>query len=148
MLGTLVNKPFYPPGSKEKALYWIEELGLLAFCNKPFASLSGGLAQRALLARALVSDPEILLLDEPTANVDPSSKEMIFHKLRAFRGKKTILVVTHDLKTIAEGVDQILCVERKITSYLPHEVCHHFSMGLYHPPLLQPTTNKEDVYVP
>ncbi|MDE3055656.1 MAG: ATP-binding cassette domain-containing protein [Verrucomicrobiota bacterium] len=133
MLGTLWNRPFYPPKAKEAALYWIEELGLTLHRNKPFASLSGGLAQRALLARALVSHPELLLLDEPTANVDPHSKELLLAKLRSFRGKKTILLVTHDLSSIAEGIDQIFCVEKTITPYRPEELCQHVALGLYPP---------------
>jgi zinc transport system ATP-binding protein len=136
MLGCASNSFCSPPNAKEMALEMIEELGLTPHKSKSFASLSGGLAQKALLARALLSDPDLLLLDEPTANVDPASRTAISEKLEALKRKKTILLVTHDLRTIIENVDRILCVQTQITSYLPREVCEHFALGLYHAPLL------------
>ena len=143
MLGALWNRPSYPSGTKEAALYWIEELGLTLHRNHSFASLSGGLAQRALLARALISNPDLLLLDEPTASVDPRSKEFILEKLHSFRKKKTVLLVTHDLSMITEKVDKVFCIQKTITFYHPQDVCQHFAMGLYHAPLL----SREEVHV-
>jgi zinc transport system ATP-binding protein len=115
---------------------WLDRLGLTAHRKKRFGALSGGLAQRALLARALISDPDLILLDEPTANIDPPSTASIYDLLESLKGSKTILLVTHDIKTIVEKVDQILCVQGTIQCYLPGEVCEHFAMGLYHTPLL------------
>ncbi len=129
------------PSKKANVSEWMEKLGLLDHRNKRFGALSGGLAQRALLARALVSDPEILLLDEPTASIDPPSAIAILDLLESLKKKKTILLVTHDVKTIIERVDQILCVQGAIHTYLPGEVCEHFAMGLYHTPLLDLPTN-------
>ncbi len=136
MLGGMKNSFFDPPNTKETALFWIEELGLEAYKSKAFSALSGGLQQKALLARALVSDPEFLLLDEPTANIDPVSRMFIIDKLETFKGNKTILLVSHDLQTTIEKVDKILCVQSQITTYLPQEICEHFALGLYHTPLL------------
>lgn len=115
---------------------WLTKLGLAQHRKKRFGALSGGLAQRALLARALISDPDLILLDEPTANIDPPSTAAIYDMLESLKGSKTILLVTHDVKTIVEKVDQILCVQGAIQSYLPGEICEHFAMGLYHTPLL------------
>ena len=129
------------PKKREFVSEWMERLGLLPHRKKRFGALSGGLAQRALLARALVSDPEILLLDEPTASIDPPSAIAILDLLESLKGSKTILLVTHDVKTIIERVDLILCVQGGISAYLPGEVCEHFAMGLYHTPLLDLPTN-------
>jgi zinc transport system ATP-binding protein len=123
----------YPKAVLRKAEDLMEELGLLAHRKKTFGSLSGGLAQRALLARALISEPEILLLDEPTANVDPISSQIILKKLFRMKGEKTILFVTHQLKMIAKDVDRVLCVQSQVFDYEPQSVCEHFAMGLYHP---------------
>ena len=126
----------YPASIKEKANALIERLGLTQHRKKMFGLLSGGLAQRALLARALLSEPDILLLDEPTANIDPASTKVIFEILEELKGKKTIILVTHDLKTIIERVGRVVCVQGKVSSFLPKDVCEHFALGLYHTPLM------------
>ena len=141
LLGALAKTTWwgsYPSGIKEKANALIDQLGLTPHKNKVFGSLSGGLAQRALLARALLSDPDLLLLDEPTSNIDAASTHLIFELLEGLKGKKTILLVTHDLKTIIERVDRVLCVQGEVNSFLPKDVCEHFALGLYHTPLLNP----------
>lgn len=142
LLGALREASFfgiYPKQIKDKAFDLIDELGLKSHAHKPFGSLSGGLAQRALLARALISDPDLLLLDEPTANIDAPSIAAIMHRLELLKQKKTILLVTHDLRTIAERVDRVLCIQKQITVYRPEEICEHFAFGLYHSPLITPT---------
>ncbi len=139
LLGSLSKTSFwggYPAEIKEKALHLIEKMGLTPHKNKVFGSLSGGLAQRALLARALLSDPDLILLDEPTANIDPPSSSVIFEWLSSLKGQKTILLVTHDLRTIIERVDRVLCVQGQVSSFLPKDVCEHFALGLYHTPLI------------
>lgn len=130
-LGCLSN-----PALRSHANVWMEKLGLTAHRNKRLGELSGGLAQKALLARALISKPDLLLLDEPTANIDPPSAIAILELLASLQGSTTILLVTHDVKTIVERVDLILCVQGEIHSYLPGQVCEHFALGLYHTPLL------------
>lgn len=124
-------------GGKGSADEWIEKLGLCEHRKKRFGALSGGLAQRALMARALISNPKLLLLDESTANIDPHSAETILEILSSLKKKATILFVTHDLTTIVEKVDQILCVHGYIELHNPKEICEHFAMGLYHTPLLK-----------
>lgn len=115
---------------------WIERLGLTPHRKKRFGALSGGLAQRALVARALVSNPKLLLLDESIANIDPVSAKAILDILTELKGSTTILFVTHDLNAIVERVQTILCVHRSIECHSPTEICEHFAMGLYHTPLL------------
>lgn len=139
LLGALSKTTFWkgPPATvKERAAALIEQLGLTPHQNKPFGALSGGLAQRALFARALISDPDLLLLDEPTSNSDAASSTMIFSMLEELKKKKTVLLVTHDLKTIIERVDRVLCVQGEVSSFLPKDICEHFALGLYHTPLL------------
>lgn len=141
LLGALSKTLFYSSEIKKRAEDLIDELGLASYKNRPFSSLSGGFAQKALLARALLSDPDLLLLDEPLANIDSYSSKAIMTKLEALKGKKTILLVTHDLKTIVERVDRILCVQTQVSSLLPQEVCEHFALGLYHTPLIHLPSN-------
>jgi len=145
LLGALSQCGFwgYPKGVLARAEALMEQLGLRDYRSKPFSSLSGGLAQRALLARALLGDPDLLLLDEATANIDLPSTKIIFELLRSLRGKKTILLVTHDLRAIIEWVDRVLCVQGEVSSFLPKEVCEHFALGLYHTPLLRLRSEKK-----
>ncbi|MGD2169893.1 MAG: ABC transporter ATP-binding protein [Chlamydiota bacterium] len=115
----------------------IQLMRLDDFRKTPFGKLSGGLAQRTLIARALASDPLFLFFDEPTANVDTKTKDIIFQALHDFKGKKTILHVTHDLNLVIKEVQLVVAVEKKVTTYLPKDVCEHFALGLYHPPLIK-----------
>lgn len=110
---------------------------LESFAHVPFGNLSGGQAQRALIARALASEPKILLLDEPTANVDAKAESYIYSLLKGLEGKMTVLMVTHDLNAVIEQVQRVLCVQKSVVELLPEQVCEHFVFGLYHKPLLK-----------
>lgn len=110
-------------------------VGLLDFKDAPFGKLSGGQAQRVLIARALVSNPKLLLLDEPTASVDSNAEAEIYAILKKLHGSITILMVTHDLKAAVDQVERVLCIQRHAIALEPKDVCEHFAIGLYHPPL-------------
>ena len=120
-----------PKSWKEKGRDLLTQMGLATHEKKRFGELSGGLAQRTLIARALLSKPSLLLLDEPTANVDPQAEEEILELLFKLKGKTTLLLITHNLETVTHHADHLFCIHRKATPYLPHEVCNHLSLGLY-----------------
>ena len=92
------------------------EAGDLAM--QPIGALSGGQLQRVLLARALVSEPEILILDEPTANIDQRLEGEIFELLAELKERLTIVVVSHDIGFISSYVSRVACLNRTL-------VCHH-----------------------
>jgi zinc transport system ATP-binding protein len=115
----------------------LKKTGLDHLAKCPFGTLSGGQAQRVLIARALVSQPELLLLDEPTASVDSRAEADIYAILNQLKGQMTILMVTHDLRAAIDQVERVLCVQGGVISLKPEEVCKHFAFGLYHMPLLQ-----------
>ena len=85
--------------------------------NRLLSTLSGGQLQRVLIARALVSRPEILILDEPTSNIDSRVEEDIFDLLKKLNERSTILVVSHDIGFISEYVTRVACLNRTL-------VCH------------------------
>jgi len=114
----------------------LEKMNLTDFAHTPFGSLSGGQVQKALIARALVSKPEILLLDEPTANVDKQAEEEIYRILASLQGSITVLMVTHQLEKSIRHMQRFFCIQQQVKSLAPKEVCKHFSMGIYHDPLL------------
>lgn len=120
----------------EKAKEALRTVRLEHLASQPFGTLSMGQAQRVLIARALASDPEILVLDEPTASVDPHSAFEIYELLKNLKRSITILMVTHDLKTVLRETDRVLTVHQRVQSMLPAEVCEHFAYGLYHTPMI------------
>lgn len=141
LTGRLVHLPWYGLHSAEDlrlARAALEMVELEAFANRPFGSLSGGQAQRVLIARALVSQPKLLLLDEPTSSVDVEAQAAIYNILMRLRGSMTLVMVTHDLGTVIECVDRVLCVQGIVMPLQPEEVCKHFAVGLYHTPLIMP----------
>jgi len=94
----------------------LKELEIFNLKAKPFSELSGGQQQRVLLARALVSSPEILIFDEPSTALDPNSRVRFFNliqQLNKERGVTTILV-THDTDHICKHAGKILYVDHKI----------------------------------
>lgn len=121
---------------KEIAKRSLERVGLEDRAESPFGLLSGGQIQRTLIARALASEPDILLLDEAMAGVDPSAFKEILNFLLTMKGEITILLVTHELMAVAPQMDRLLCINRSLTPYTQNEVCGHYAMGLYHPPLM------------
>lgn len=140
LMGRLARLPWYGRYSRDdhaQAMEMLEKVGVANFAHHQFGSLSGGQRQRALIARALVSDPKILLLDEPTASVDPEAAHEIDSLILTLKGDKTILRVTHHLRSVVEGIDSILCVEKAVSRLSPQKVCEHFAIGLYHSPLLK-----------
>lgn len=94
------------------------EVEACSLAKRQIGSLSGGQLQRVLLARALVSQPEILILDEPTANIDQRLESEIFDLLKKLNQRMTILVVSHDIAFISDYVSRVACINQTL-------VCHH-----------------------
>lgn len=138
--GRLSRLPWYgmfSKADKEAALAALECVGMADFRNRSFGNLSGGQAQRALIARALASEPHLLLLDEPTASVDAQAESDIYAILKDLQGKITIIMVTHNLQAAIELVERVICVQQTAVVLRPQEVCEHFAFGLYHAPLIK-----------
>lgn len=137
LAGRLKKSPWYGPYTKEDrrlARECLQEMGIEALRHDPFSSLSGGQQQRVLIARALVSKPAILLLDEPTASIDTLTEVEILKMLQKLKNRMTILMVTHELKMAVERVDRLFCVQKTLFPISHAKVCEHYALGLYHPP--------------
>ncbi|MCF7852544.1 MAG: ATP-binding cassette domain-containing protein [Simkaniaceae bacterium] len=123
---------------KEEAQKLAEEalnkVGLLEKKDELFGQLSGGQARRALIARALVSSPSLLLLDEPTANIDVEAESAICDLIVSLKKQMTILMVTHELPGIIPHVDRVLCIQNTLSILSPESVCKHTAIGIYHTP--------------
>lgn len=94
----------------------LEQVELLEWKHQNIGKLSGGQRQRVLLARSLVSQPQLLLLDEPTVGIDVEAKKNFYQLITHFNQKLglTILFVTHDLEIVPQIADQIICLNRDI----------------------------------
>ena len=117
LMGRLDRLPWWGRYSREDlaaAGEILRRVGLVDIEERPFASLSGGQKQRVLIARALFTEPRILLLDEPTANVDLTVEERFVELLEELRARVTIVLVTHDLGLVERLTDQVICVNRRV----------------------------------
>ncbi len=104
----------YDELDRQKAKEALLTVGIADLRKRPIGSLSGGQQQRAFIARALVRDPSLLLLDEPMANVDSGTREEIYELLRELSRRMAIMMVTHDLSAISTYVDKIACLNRRL----------------------------------
>jgi len=92
----------------------LDQVGLRDFGDRPLADLSGGQRQRIYIARALASQPQILLLDEPTANVDSKAQRSIYELLGEINQTMTIIMISHDLGAISRYVKTVGCLNRRL----------------------------------
>ena len=107
----------YSKKDKDIALSVLSLLSLENLINNNFSLLSGGQRQRVLIARALASEPDLLLLDEPTINIDPGVEEDFFEILGKLSRRVTILTVSHDLGFVSKRFKNVLCVNRTLIKH-------------------------------
>jgi ABC-type Mn2+/Zn2+ transport system ATPase subunit len=124
LMGTLSRVPWWRPVGREErraALAALGRVGLAALAGEQFGELSGGQRQRVLVARALVQDAPVLLLDEPFSGVDQTSAELLEQLLGDLaREGRALLVATHDLEQ-ARRFDRVLCLNRRQIAFGPPE---------------------------
>jgi len=93
----------------------LERMGILEFADRQISQLSGGQQQRVFLARALVQDADLYLMDEPFSAVDASTEQSVVEILRAIQAAgKTAIVIHHDLQTVREYFDRVLLLNRRL----------------------------------
>ena len=100
---------------REAARVALARVGLADLADRQIGRLSGGQRQRVLVARALASEPELLILDEPTTGVDVGTTESLFETLGGFhRAGMTVVVVSHDVGVVARHVGRVACMNRRL----------------------------------
>jgi len=121
----------YKAVDREVALASLEEVGLGDQARRAFADLSGGERQRVLIARALATRPRMLLLDEPTANVDAAVESRLSTLLRSLAARMTLMLITHDLGFVSESITHVVCVNRNVRIHPTAEVTPEMISMLY-----------------
>ena len=120
LMGVLSRAPWWRrPGARERAFARdaLARVGLADLANAQFGDLSGGQRQRVLVARALVQDAPILLLDEPFTGVDRPSEQLLDQLLQELASEgRGIVVATHDLEQ-ARAWDRVLCLNRRVVAF-------------------------------
>jgi zinc transport system ATP-binding protein len=102
----------------------LARLHLSELARASIRELSGGQLQRVLIARAVVSNPSILFLDEPTASIDAESREVLRALLTELNQRIPVVVVTHDVTSIASQVQHVACVNRRLDYHGAGELTH------------------------
>ena len=104
----------YSETDRSKALSTLETVGMLNQKSRQIGTLSGGEQQRVFIARALVSEPKLLLLDEPTASIDPTMQTDFYELLEKLSQRMAVIMVSHDVGAISIFVEKIACLNRQL----------------------------------
>ncbi len=104
----------YGSVDRERARGALQTVGMLDHKERQIGKLSGGEQQRVFIARALVAEPEILLLDEPTASVDSAMQTEFYEMLEELKQRMAIVLVSHDISVVSVYVDKIACLNQEL----------------------------------
>ncbi len=133
MMGRLGNRwggP-YSKSDRSAALKAMKTLGIENLARRSLSEISGGQRQRVLIARTLACEPEILLLDEPTANVDADVEKALYGFLQNLDGRLTVVMVSHDLAFVIKNVKCVICVNKTVVRHPTSEVTAEAIESLY-----------------
>lgn len=131
------RKPFTPLSAAEREVihYALEQVEMGDLSQRAIGELSVGQRQRVYIARALTSNPQILLLDEPTASIDPQVAGAIYELLRRINQTVTIVMVSHDMNVVSSYVKSIGCLNRQLHYHGTKEVTQDMMDAIYKCPI-------------
>jgi len=116
---------------RREALEVLERMEVATYASSKIGELSGGQRQRVFIARALVTQPKVLLLDEPTASIDPKGQAEFYRLLKELNKDITILVVSHDLVAISTYVKSVACVNKRLHHHHQAEITGEMLEEMY-----------------
>jgi zinc transport system ATP-binding protein len=125
----------YPREHVEAAMAALGQTEMAPLAHRTMATLSGGQRQRVLIARALASDAELLLMDEPTAGVDPHMEQSLTDLLHRLNQRLPIVIVSHDVSFVSTHLQRVACLNRRLICHAAHEISREVIAEMYHAPI-------------
>ncbi len=113
----------------------LQTVGMLDHKDRQMGKLSGGELQRIFIARALVAEPRLLLLDEPTASVDPAMQTEFYELLEKLKRQMAIVLVSHDISAVSIYVDKLACLNRQLHYHGSKEITPEILEATYKCPV-------------
>ena len=138
LMGRLIHKSLFRGYTKkdyEQVNRALEIVEMSDMKDNKTGSLSGGERQRVMIARALASEPKLLLLDEPTASIDPKLKNDIYDLLNNLKHRMAIILVTHDIGVISSHVDKVACLNCQLFYHDSKEIPKETIEAVYQCPV-------------
>ncbi len=125
----------YSQIDRDAAVEALRSVGMLDFRKRQIGMLSGGQQQRVFVARALVSEPSLLLLDEPMSSVDTPMQAEFYELLEQLKQRMPIVLVSHDISAVSVYVNKIACLNRKLYYHESKELTPEDMEAAYHCPI-------------
>ncbi len=122
---------WYNRADRRAAFDALDMVDMTAGARQTYSTLSGGQRQRVLIARALCGGPELLLLDEPTANVDALGESRLMDILKRLSGQMCVVTVSHDLGLVSNLVQRVICVNRRVVIHPTSHITGQIFQDLY-----------------
>jgi zinc transport system ATP-binding protein len=135
MTGRLAHSPWgawYHREDRAAALEAMKQTGVAELAGKPLAAMSGGQRQRVLIARALVGQPQLLIMDEPTTGIDAYAGQSLVDLLHLLNERMPIVIVSHDVSFVSTHLSRIACLNRTLTCHEPHQISGDVIARMYH----------------
>lgn len=111
----------YTKEDRKAVLHALKDVEMQDFKDRQISKLSGGQMQRVFIARAIVREPKLLIMDEPMASIDPEMQHSFYELMSRLKDKMAIVLVSHDVGAVSTHVDKIACLNQKLFYHGPVE---------------------------